>query len=226
MKNKYGMTWEKIDVLLPTLPSTIQNDLMIFKQRNKNNLQEFCNYSFVLNNEYYIQFVKSNLDYIRKFYKKYKECTDYNKLKKLLFYCEVFHHAIQTQHYYHIPRGKKFKSLLIKYSDMFDQMKNYVDNIQHIFVEHNIYIERYNLSGEIDLITDDNRLYEIKAAQDINLKYILQLLMYNIMTEHKETYTLNFINFLKGEEVKIELNISTEQIERIINIFQTYSWNK
>ena len=227
MKNKYGMTWEKIDTLLPTLPSTIQNDLMIFKQRNKHNLQEFCNYSFVLNNEYYIQFVKSNLNYIRKFYKKYKECNDYNKLKKLLFYCEVFHHAIQTQHYYHIHnRGTKFKSMLIKYSDMFDQMKNYVDNMQHIFVEHNIYVEKYNLSGEIDLITDDNRLYEIKAAQDINLKYILQLLMYNIMTEHKETYTLNFINFLKGEEVKIELNISTEQIERIIHIFQTYSWNK
>lgn len=227
MKNKYGMTWEKIDTLLPTLPSTIQNDLMIFKQRNKHNLQEFCNYSFVLNNEYYIQFVKSNLNYIRKFYKKYKECNDYNKLKKLLFYCEVFHHAIQTQHYYHIHnRGTKFKSMLIKYSDMFDQMKNYVDNMQHIFVEHNIYVEKYNLSGEIDLITDDNRLYEIKAAQDINLKYILQLLMYNIMVEQKETYTLNFINFLRGEEVKIELNISVENIENIINIFQTYSWNK
>jgi hypothetical protein len=227
MKNKYGMTWEKIDLLLPTLQSTIQNDLMIIKQKNKNNLQEFCNYSFVLNNEYYIQFVKSNLNYIRKFYKKYKECDDFNKLKKLLFYCEVFHHAIQTQHYYHIQnRGTKFKYILLKYSDMFNQMKNYVDNMQHIFVEHNIYIEKYNLSGEIDVITDDDKLYEIKAAQDINLKYILQLLMYNIMTEQKDTYILNFINFLKGEEVKIELNISYENLEKIINIFQTYSWNK
>lgn len=227
MKNKQGLTWDKIDTLLSTLPSIIQNDLMIFKQRNKNNLQEFCNYSFVLNNEYYIQFVKSNIDYIKKFYKKYRECKDYNKLKKLLFYCEVFHHAIQTQHYYHIQnRGLKFKTMLIKYSDMFDQIKNYVDVMPHIFIEHNIYIEKHNLSGEIDLITIDNKIYEIKASQDINLKYILQVLMYNIMTEHKEIYTLNFINFMKGEEVKVEIKLSHEQLERIIYIFQTYSWNK
>ena len=50
--------------------------------------------------------------------------------------------------------------------------------------------------------------------------------MYNIMIEKKETYILNFINFLKGEEVRIEINITFENIEKIIEIFQTYSWSK
>ena len=227
IKNKCGMTWEKIDSLRDLLPAIINNDLIIFKQRNKNNLQDFENYSFVLNNEYYIQFVKANIDYIRKFYKKYKECIDYNKLKKLQFYCEVFHHAIQTQHYYHIQnRGSKFKSILIKYSDMFDQIKNYIDIMPHNFIQHNIYIENYNLIGEIDIISDENKLFEIKVTQNINLKYIIQLLVYNIMTEKKELYILNYINFLKGEEIIININISFENIEKIIEIFQTYSLSK
>ena len=45
--------------------------------------------------------------------KTYKECKDLNKLKKIQFYCEVFQHSINTQHYYHIShKGYKFKTLL------------------------------------------------------------------------------------------------------------------
>jgi ATP-dependent exoDNAse (exonuclease V) beta subunit len=234
MKNKskgIKLTWEYIDEIKNTLPSDINNELTLIKNRNKNNLQEFDKYSFVLNNQYYKQFVKSNIEHIRKFYKKYSECTDFNKLKKLQFYCEVFTHAIQTQHYYHIQnRGIKFKQILLKYFDMFEQMKLYVDNMQHNFIEHNTYIENYNLSGEIDLISDKNELFEIKAAQDINLKYILQLLMYNIINNKLENviennYRLNFINFLKGEEVIVNLNINNENKENLIKLFQQYSWN-
>jgi hypothetical protein len=237
MKNKskgIKLTWEYIDEIKNTLPSEINNELTLIKSRNKNNLQEFEKYSFVLNNEYYKQFVKSNITHIQKFYKKYRECTDFNKLKKLQFYCEVFTHAIQTQHYYHIQnRGIKFKPILLKYFDMFEQMKNFVDKMTHIFIEHNTYIENYNLIGEIDLISDKFELFEIKAAQDINLKYILQLLMYNIMNEKINynkldkniinNYKLNFINFLKGEEIIININLTNENKEKIIKLFQQYS---
>jgi thymidine kinase len=237
MKNKskgVKLTWEYIDEIKNTLPSEINNELTLIKSRNKNNLQEFEKYSFVLNNEYYKQFVKSNITHIQKFYKKYRECTDFNKLKKLQFYCEVFTHAIQTQHYYHIQnRGIKFKPILLKYFDMFEQMKNFVDKMTHIFIEHNKYIENYNLIGEIDLISDKFELFEIKAAQDINLKYILQLLMYNIMNEKINynkldkniinNYKLNFINFLKGEEIIININLTNENKEKIIKLFQQYS---
>jgi hypothetical protein len=38
-------------------------------------------------------------------------------------------------------------------------------------------------------------------------------------------FTLNFINFLKGEEITINLNLSLENRNKLIEIFQTYSWN-
>ena len=73
------------------------------------------------------------------------------------------------------------------------------------------------------MIDENDELWEIKVAQDINLKYILQLLMYNIMKEKKIEYKLNFINFLKGEIVKIDLNLDLDKINKLIEIFQKYS---
>jgi hypothetical protein len=232
LKNHLNMTWDKIDEL-KDVPAIIYNDLLIFKNKNKSNLKPFDKYTFILNNKYYIEFVKTHLNDITTFYNKYKSCNDFKKLKKLQFYCEIFHHAVSTQHYYHIRnKGNKFKSILKKYHDMFEQIKNYVNNMTHHFVKNNVLIENFNIIGEIDLINDNDELFEIKVAQDINLKYILQLLMYNILynydncaNKNTENYKLNFINFLKGEEITINLNLSLENRNKLIEIFQTYSWN-
>ena len=78
---------------------------------------------------------------------------------------------------------------------MFDQIYNFSQNTNYNFVHFNQIIENYGLIGEIDMIDDQDNLWEIKVAQDINLKYILQLLMYNVM-KSKNTYDLHFLNFL------------------------------
>jgi hypothetical protein len=224
MKNKDNMTWDKFDTLKDVLPSIILNEITLIKTKNKHNLLEFNQYSYVIHHGYYLNFVHSNIYNIRKNYTKYKECTDPNKLKKIQFYCEVFQHSINTQHYYHInDKGYKFKTLLSLYNDMFDQINNFTENMEHNFVSFNQYVENYNLIGEIDMIDENDELWEIKVAQDINLKYILQLLMYNIMKEKKIEYKLNFINFLKGEIVKINLILDVEKINKFIEIFQRYS---
>ena len=228
VKNKSNMIWDKFDNICRDLPSNIQNTLLIFKSKNKNNLKQFNEYTPVMNNAYYIEIMNLCLDKIQNFYRKYKKYNkidDFNKLKKIQFYCEMFHHALSTQHYYHIKNnGEKFKSLLYLYDDMFNQIKNYVLDMQYNFVEHNKIIENFNLIGEIDIINDCNELFEIKVTQQINLKHILQLLMYNIMYEYdRENYKLNFINFMKGEEIIININLDKENKDKLIKIFQLYT---
>lgn len=226
-KNKDGMTWDKFDSIKDTLPCEISNEINNMKHRNKNDLLEFNQYSYVCNNKYYDKFVENNMDLIKLNYNKYKNCKDINKLKKIQFNCEVFQHSISTQHYYHIPnKGKKFKNLLPLYNDMFDQINLFSQNTDIKFVHFNEFIENYDLAGEIDIIDEDYNLFEIKVAQDINLKYILQLLMYNIMKNKQNNYKLNFLNFLKGEQVTINITLTDEKIDRLIEIFQKYSSSK
>ena len=223
IKNRIGMTWEKINDFKDKINAKIYNDLLIMKHKNKSIGLKFNDYTFVLNNEYYIEFVKTHLDEIKKFYNKYIKSSVPNKLKKSLFYCEVFHHALSTQHYYHIRnKGSKFKKILSLYNDMFNEIDNFVQNTDFNFISNNKSIENYNIIGEIDLIDTNNELWEIKVVQDINLKHILQLLIYNIKNEKKETYKLNFFNFSKGEQIHIDIKLSLQEIDRIIEIFQTH----
>jgi hypothetical protein len=223
MKNKIGMTWEKINDFKDKINSKIYNDLLIMKHKNKSSGLQFNDYTFVLNNEYYVEFVKTHINEIKKFYNKYIKSTDHVRLRKSLFYFEVFHHALSTQHYYHIRnKGQKFKQLLSLYNDMFNEINNFVNSTDFNFILNNKFIENYNIVGEIDLIDEINQLWEIKVVKDINLKHILQLLMYNIMNDKKEDYRLNFFNFSKGEKIEINIKLTLEDIEKIIELFQTY----
>lgn len=225
-KNKYNMTWDKIEKIKDTIPAIIYNDLIILKTKNKNNLLELNQYSFVIHNKYYNEFIDNNKEYIKNNYIKYKECRNIDKLKKLLFNCEVYHHSINTQHYYHVKqKGHKFKNILISYNEMFDQINNFTNNMDYEFVIFNQLIENHNLIGEIDLIDNNNELWEVKVVKDINLKHILQLLIYNIMFEYKNLYRLNFINFLKGEIIKIDINLDDNKINDLIDIFKKYSYS-
>jgi hypothetical protein len=46
------------------------------------------------------------------------------------------------------------------------------------------------------------------------------------MKEKKNQYKLNFLNFLKGEKVIIDLNLDDDKVNRLIEIFQKYSYSK
>ena len=226
-KNKSNLNWDKIKDLENKIPSKIYNDLLIMKLKYKKFNIPFDEYTFILNNQYYQKFVKNNVEYIKKNYNKYINCKDIKKLRKLIFICEVFHHALSTQHYYHIDNhGEKFNSVLVRYADMLTEIEKYVTESDFDYNVNNQYIENLNLVGEIDLIDVHNELWEIKVVQDINLKHILQLLMYNIMTEIKENYKLNFFNFSRGEKIIYNIHLSNQDINSLIEIFQKYSNSK
>jgi hypothetical protein len=224
-KNK-NMTIQKYDLIKHTLNTEISNE--INNMRTKRPDFNFNSYNFIIENKYYNQYINLNIEYIKDKYNKYKSITnDYNSLKKLQFFCEIFMHSIKSHHYYHIAnKGKKFKKILLLYNEMFDQIKNYVDCNDLIFNQFNQFIEKYNLIGEIDMIDENGELWEIKVVKNISLKNILQLLMYNIMYfDNITNFKLNFLNFLKGDKVHININLSIDKINRILEIFQIYSTN-
>lgn len=221
IKNKNIITWESYEKIKNKLNVNISNEIDIIKLKHKDFLLQLGEYTYIIKNSYYNLYVLNEIEYIKSNYKKYLECNDIEKLPKYLFFCEVFEHAINTHHYYHINnKGKKFKNILKQFQPLFIEIQNYVtNNNTDIFIDHNIPIQNFNLIGEIDLIDSNNNLFELKATHDINLKHILQLLMYNIMTEIKSEYQLYFINFLKGEKISITIKLTQDEINKILLLF-------
>ena len=183
----------------------------------------------LINNEFYYNNTIKRNNWIKKKYNDYLICSDHTKFYKKLFYIILIIHSIDTHHYFHIKdKGDKYIHILDLYNDMFNDIYLYVKNMTNTFISNNHYISHeLGLIGEIDLIDENDNLYELKCAQDINLKYILQLLMYNIMYNMfnmdniitDKTFKLYFINFLRGMKVNIEITLSIEEINKIINIF-------
>ena len=106
-----------------------------------------------------------------------------------------------------------------------------MQNTELTFIRNNMAISGNNLVGEVDLIEEINKnthnIWEIKCVSDISLKHVLQVVMYNIIyhklyetiNEKKYIINTNFINFLKGEIFQLEVNLTSIQIKRIIEIF-------
>ena len=161
-------------------------------------------------------------DSIQKIYKEYLEETDFEQIKILVFHLIVILHSIETQHYFHVKnKGKQFCKMFDIYSSLFNKMYKHIKNLKETYVANNIYISNYGLIGEIDLINVDDEYIEIKCVSQINLKHVLQLLMYNLMRENnKKNYRLKFMNFLRGE--KIVMNIESDKFDEIIEIFKKH----
>jgi hypothetical protein len=43
------------------------------------------------------------------------------------------------------------------------------------------------------------------------------------MNDKKEEYKLNFFNFAKGEKIEINIKFTLDNVNKIIDLFQTYS---
>ena len=46
------------------------------------------------------------------------------------------------------------------------------------------------------------------------------------MTNIKEEYKLNFFNFARGEKITINIQLSLDKINKLLEVFQTYSSSK
>ena len=139
----------------------------------------------------------------------------------------VIIYALDTQHYFHaLSKGEKFKDILILCDDLFNKIKLFAWETDIVFDSSSVLINTDGLLGEIDLLTNDDVIWEIKCSSDISLKHILQVVMYNILyyrldetNKDKLTISANFINFLKGEKITFDIPLSKEEIIKIKTIF-------
>lgn len=227
-KNRENLTWDQFDkdsklgILDNTIVETVNNKF------NRN--QQMKDHTIV-NDGYFKSFILSLRDKIDENYSKYLLTKNTKKIRVYLFNIMVILYSLDTQHYFHVlNKGKKFQNILTLCDDMFNKVKKFAYETNLDFKSFNVLINNFGLSGEIDLITKSNEIWEIKCTSDISLKHILQVVIYNIMYhninenydyDNKKNITLNvnFINFLKGEKTTIKIILTKNEIERIKDIF-------
>jgi len=219
--NKNYLTWAYFDDKKSTIDKHIVD--VIEKKFSRNH--ELSLHTIV-NDGFYKSFILLKRGELNTIYDKYLSCTDSNKIKRYMFKMMVLLYALDTQHYFHVTNnGKKFKHILVHFDKLFDEMNNYIVKSPHKFIEHNLYVAKWDIHGEIDLlenINEKNIIWEVKCTTEITLKHILQVLAYNLIyhdINDDATIQLNYFNLLRGEMIKINLNISSANLKTIIELF-------
>ncbi|BCS83376.1 putative ATP-dependent DNA helicase [Cotonvirus japonicus] len=233
--NNTDLTWEKFYAIKNSIPKNIIN--LIEKYFNKNKqLNEYiiCTSEFV-----YI--VEANKSDIEMTYKKYLNPMDYhydyNNILIDFYYLIVVQYAYENNHYYYInDHGKDKQQLLKSGHQLFSKINSFVKkNYQYRNINNKI-IVNYNklmLKGEIDFIETNmygnETIVEIKCVNEINIKYYIQLLLYNFC--HYNTYNnkiakpqnlfkngFKIINLLSGLEHYVIVSVSPENMFNILQI--------
>lgn len=219
-RNREHLTWEKYehDKLCGVLDKLIIDTV----DQKFNKAQPLKDHTIV-NDGYFKAFILSLREKIEENYKKYLATTSTKKIKKYLFDIMVILYSLNTQHYFHaLNNGKKFKNMLVVCDELFDSVKNFAYTLNMNFTQQNVLVEKDNLIGEIDLLTNTGEIWEIKCTADITLKHLLQVLMYNLLqndyTQENSTINVNFINFLKGEKNIFTMDLTQKDIARIKEI--------
>ena len=172
---------------------------------------------------YYQLYILEQKEWISKLYSSYKKINDTIKLREIIFYLCVITYSIKTQHYYHIKsKGAKFKNIINEQKSFFDDIDNYVSNLEHNFIANNISINKFNVNANINVLDDDNNLWFVRCANEISLKQII----YSIIThylyneeENNKIIKLNYINLIKGVEITYAYNINNiKEIMKILDI--------
>jgi hypothetical protein len=218
------LNWTQYEILKTS--GKIEKDVIDFVEKKFDKNCAF-NKHLLLNDPYFNISIIKQKDWIKKKYESYMSSTDFEQLKKDIFYIILVMYSIESHHYFHVDnKGKNFKSILDDCDKLFNLIYKYVKNSKEIYDCNNGYIFNYDLKGEVDLIDENGSYIEIKCVKDIGLKHVLQLLVYNIMkmseikkdTENK--FNLRFFNFFKGEEVNIEIEMT--KVSELIEIFQNH----
>ncbi len=229
--NRDHLSWETFDVEKSGMDKIIVECV----EKKFNRSRKLAEHTIV-NDGYFKSFILSISNEIKSNYERYMKTKSKNIIRKCLFNISVIMYSLETQHYFHaISRGEKFKHILKDCKDMFSEMEKYVANMKIKILNTNVALSKWNLIGEVDLLEEKGNnqiIWEIKCVSDISLKHILQVLMYNIMFNYDKYQNngngeffveINFINFLKGEMINIKIPMNMEKIDKIKDIFVTYS---
>lgn len=246
-QNKKSMTWGKFDAST-SIPKHIKDALSYAFDRNKT-----FNTHIIALNGYYQLFILGQKIWIKNLYKKYIKCKNSAQIREILFYLMVIKHSLDTQHYFHIKsKGKKYEHILTDFKAMFDEIEEYVDEIDHIFVVSHENVARWEMISRVDLVDDKEQVWTIRCSGEISLKHTIHSIMSTMMYNKKmicEDFTfapentkifnekdtdsndmrdseptldidVNFINFMKGEEISYNYNLTIDMIKRLIEILQ------
>lgn len=231
-QNRKDMTWKKFDSD-NSVPKHIKESIYYAFDRTK----EFNSHTIAING-YYQWFILNQKKWIKNLYRKYLKCKNSTQIRDILFYLMVVVHGIDTQHYFHIKsKGKRYTHILTDFREMFDEVEAYIDDLDHNFITSGEIVSRWGMIGGVDTVDDVDQIWTIKCTGEITLKHtiqaILQTLMYNtnIINEdftvndgldnnEEETMSMdiNFINFLKGEEICYTYDLTPEIIKKLVEI--------
>ena len=216
--NNKHLSWEDYDKIKPTLSQDIIQQ--VEKHCNKNHkLKEHI----IVSDGFFDDYIIKNKEKLKKNYELYLTSTKKNVLKETLFNIILAEYALETQHYFHINNnGDKFRDLLVTYKNLIDKVITFAKSIKHKF-KNNVSVTYQDILGEIDLLSDNGDIYEIKCVNEINIKHILQVIAYNVMQNNykeneKHQIEINFYNLYKGLQVTYILE--TEDVHKIIKILQ------
>ena len=240
-QNKKSMTWAKFDAST-MIPNLIKYAIGQAFDRN----QAFNTHIIALNG-YYNFFILDQKMWIKNLYKKYIKCKNTSQIREILFYLMVIKHSLDTQHYFHIKsKGAKYEHILTDYKNMFDEIEEYIDDIDHDFVASHKIVTRWEMISRVELLDDHDIVWAVKCTGEISLKHtlhsILSSLMYNTKlinenftvanpkdeefeTKNKDkliSIDVNYINFMKGEEISYTYALSTATIKELIEMLHKY----
>jgi hypothetical protein len=220
----YNLTWGEFNLK----KNTFEPEIIKYIEERFNKKIELNEHA-IISDPFYAKYIMKKKDWIQEKYNKYLEETDFEEIKILVFHLIVILHSIETQHYFHVKnKGKQFYGMFDIYYGLFNKMNKYIKNLKETYIANNIFISNYGLIGEIDLINLDDEYIEIKCVSQINLKHVLQLLMYNLMrsdiddknNNNIKIFKLQFMNFLRGE--KVIMNIESDKFGELIEIFKKH----
>ncbi|ATZ80594.1 ATP-dependent DNA helicase [Bodo saltans virus] len=221
--NKHELSWEKFD----NEKDQYEPEFLKIIEENFDRTKELSNF-LIAPDCYFKSFILSELVQLKNVYSKYLECQNVEDLKKYLFDIIVYIYSLETQHYFHVKNnGKKFKYIFDAFSQMFDNIYNFVESGKIQINKHNIFINDndYNLSGVIDFVDNNNNIYNLKCNSDISLKHIIEQTILNVfykkLCDTKDDHVkinLSFVNLFVGHIIEIENILPKENILKIIDI--------
>jgi hypothetical protein len=217
-----NLTWEEYDRIKNTYSKDLNDQINKFFDRKYK-----LNKHLIVSDGFYDDYIIKNKDKIKQNYELYIKTKNMSKLIECVFNIVLLNYVLETQHYFHMSNdGLKFRDIFNIYDKLISNVIKVAKNSKHKFI-NNINITYEDIEGEIDLLTDDNIIYEIKCVKDINIKHFLQVLTYNVMKNNliEETgdikkIVINFYNLYRG--VEINYCLKTDKALEIIKTLQKY----
>lgn len=230
------MTWDRFHTM-KDIPPNIKRAI----ENNFDKKKDFNSY-IIAPDGYYKSFILEKKIWISNLYKKYLTCKNTEQIRDILFYLLVVKHSIETQHYFHIKsKGKRYEHILKDFRPLFDEIEDYVDQMDHNFVKCNENISRWGIVSRVDFVDENDQIWMIKCCSDISLKHSIHAIVSTLMFDNKiitEDFKIdcggditkeckkidldiNFINFMKGEEVCYTFTLDTDTLKKIVDILSS-----